>query len=70
MNDINPQSIDIAKDVGVTMTYDDGYVAQFDLVTLRQRCPCATCRNIRERGEDSGRAPGGGVADGHRVSLV
>jgi len=48
-----PQSIDVAKEVGVTVTYYDGYVAQFDLVDLRQGCPCATCRNIRERGEDS-----------------
>jgi DUF971 family protein len=48
-----PQSIDVAKEVGVTVTYYDGYVAQFDLVSLRQGCPCATCRNIRERGEVS-----------------
>ena len=47
------QSIDVAKEVGVTVTFYDGYVAQFDLVTLRQGCPCATCRNMRERGEDS-----------------
>ena len=37
----------------MTVTYDDGYIAHFDLVSLRQGCPCATCRNIRERGEDS-----------------
>ena len=55
------QSIDVAKEVGVTVTYDDGYVAQFDLVTLRQGCPCATCRNIRERGEDSWPRPGSPV---------
>ena len=36
----------------MTVTYYDGYVARFDLVGLRQGCPCATCRNIRERGED------------------
>ena len=60
-NVINPQSIDVAKDVGVTVTYYDGYVAQFDLVTLRQGCPCATCRNIRERGEDSWPRPGSPV---------
>jgi DUF971 family protein len=47
-----PKSIDVAKEDGVTVTYYDGYVAQFDLVSLRQGCPCATCRNMRERGED------------------
>jgi DUF971 family protein len=48
-----PESIDVAKDVAVTVTYLDGYVAQFDLVSLRQGCPCATCRDLRERGQDS-----------------
>ena len=47
------QSIDVAKEVGVTVTFYDGYVAQFDLLSLRQGCPCATCRNMRERGQDS-----------------
>ena len=36
----------------MTVTYLDGYVAQFDPVSLRQGCPCATCRDLRERGED------------------
>jgi prepilin-type processing-associated H-X9-DG protein len=48
-----PESIDVAKDAAVTVTYLDGYVAQFDLMSLRKGCPCATCRNLRERGEDS-----------------
>ena len=47
-----PESIDVSKDTAVTVTYLDGYVAQFDLVSLRQGCPCATCRDLRERGED------------------
>jgi len=34
-----PESIDVSKDA-VTLTYGDGYVAQFDLVSLRQGCPC------------------------------
>jgi len=33
------QSIDVAKEVGVTVTFYDGYVAQFDLLGLRQRMP-------------------------------
>jgi DUF971 family protein len=48
-----PESINVSKDRAVTVTYLDGYVAQFELVSLRQGCPCATCRDLRERGEDS-----------------
>ena len=48
-----PESVDVSKDTAVTVTYLDGYVAQFDLVSLRQGCPCATCRDLRGRGEDS-----------------
>lgn len=52
-----PVSIDISKDTDVRVTYPDGYVAQFDLLTLRKGCPCATCRNIRERGGESWPGP-------------
>ena len=48
-----PESIDVSKDSAVTVTYLDGYVARFELVSLRQGCPCAACRELRERGEDS-----------------
>jgi DUF971 family protein len=47
------ESIDVSRDAEVSVTYADGYVAQFDLETLRQGCPCATCRDLRERGEES-----------------
>ena len=49
-----PESIDVSKDAAVTVTYLDGYVAQFDLVSLRQGCPCATCRDLREREKTAG----------------
>ena len=52
-----PESIDVAKDAGVTVTYRDGHVARFDLVSLRRGCPCATCRDLQERGEDSWPSP-------------
>ena len=48
-----PVSIDVSKDTDVRVTYPDGYVAQFDLPILRKGCPCATCRDIRARGEES-----------------
>ena len=45
-------NIEVAVDTGVTLTYVDGYVVSFDLVTLRQGCPCATCRGLRDQGEE------------------
>src|SRR5688572_29744553 len=47
-----PVSIDVEREKGVTLTYVDGYVVSFDLVTLREGCPCATCRGLRYRGEE------------------
>ena len=35
----------------MTVVYEDGHTCTFDLVELRQYCPCATCRQIRDRGE-------------------
>jgi DUF971 family protein len=46
-----PMNIDVERDKGVTLTYVDGYVVNFDLVTLRKGCPCATCRGLRDQGE-------------------
>jgi DUF971 family protein len=46
-----PRTIDVKRDEGVTITYYDGYVAHFDLLTLRHGCPCATCRGYRDQGE-------------------
>ena len=42
--------IDVRRNEGVAVTYDDGYVASFDLEELRVNCPCAECRGLRERG--------------------
>ena len=47
-----PMNIDVERDKGVTLTYVDGYVVSFDLVMLRNGCPCATCRGLRDQGED------------------
>lgn len=51
--EFEPVTIDVARDEAVTLTFADGYVARFDLETLRKSCPCATCRALRD---------GGGVA--------
>lgn len=48
-----PKTIDVAKDEGVTIEFFDGHVAKFDLMTLRLSCPCASCRTLRDRGEEA-----------------
>ncbi len=47
-----PAQIDVDRDKGVTLTYVDGYVVSFDLLTLREGCPCATCRGLRDTGKE------------------
>src|SRR4030095_5102689 len=46
-----PRTMDVDRDEAVTITFHDGHVARFDLLTLRLNCPCATCRGLRDRGE-------------------
>lgn len=53
-----PGSIDVEREVGVTFTFLDGYVAHFDLVALRLGCPCATCRTLRDERQDVWPRPG------------
>jgi DUF971 family protein len=53
-----PATVDVARDSGVTITFRDGAVVAFDLVTLRAGCPCATCRSLRDRGEPAWPRPG------------
>lgn len=51
-------TIDVARDEAVTVTFVDGRVARFDLVTLRESCPCAECRGLRDQGEAAWPRPG------------
>lgn len=53
-----PASIDVVRDEAVTITFADGHVARFELVPLRRACPCATCRGLRDRGEEVWPRPG------------
>ncbi len=53
-----PANIDVVKDEGVTITFRDGHVATFDLLTLRRGCPCATCRGLRDQGQAVWPRPG------------
>jgi len=53
-----PELIDVKRDEGVTITFLDGHVARFDLPTLRQGCPCAACRGLRDQGQAAWPRPG------------
>ena len=53
-----PQTIDVDREVGVTITFLDGHVAAFDLTTLRRGCPCATCRELRDHDQEAWPRPG------------
>jgi DUF971 family protein len=50
--------IDVDRAHAVTITFDDGAVCRYELVELRQACPCATCRNLRDNGQESWPRPG------------
>jgi DUF971 family protein len=46
-------SIEVDRERGVTVTFEDGHECHFVLEDLRVNCPCAMCRTLR----DQGRAP-------------
>lgn len=51
----NAQVIDVEleRQLELRVTYDDDVTCSFPLLTLRQACPCATCRGRREQGLDA-----------------
>ena len=49
--EIEPAKITVEKEVGLQLVWPDGATADFDLMTLRLRCPCAECQEYVARGE-------------------
>jgi DUF971 family protein len=43
--------LDVEREVGITARFADGHAATFTVSELRLACPCATCRDLRDRGE-------------------
>ncbi len=43
----------VERSKGLTVTFADEHVAEFNLMRLRLACPCATCRSLRERGQEA-----------------
>jgi DUF971 family protein len=50
--------IEVDRAAAVTITFDDGVRARFELAELRANCPCASCRGWRDRGEVAWPRPG------------
>src|SRR4051812_45599337 len=44
-----PISIELDRAHGLTLEWDDGVKATFELEELRVNCPCAECRGLREQ---------------------
>jgi DUF971 family protein len=44
-----PTNIEVDREHGVTVEWDDGHLSRFGLEELRLNCPCAECRGLRQR---------------------
>lgn len=53
-----PVDLVVERDKGITITYADGHVARLELMEVRAGCPCATCRSLRDRGQQVWPRPG------------
>jgi DUF971 family protein len=53
-----PVSVELDREVGLTIEWADGTVARFGLEQLRVNCPCAECRGRREQGQPAWPRPG------------
>ena len=56
---MDPVTVDVERERGVTITWDDGRVSRFGLEELRISCMCAQCRGLREQGNDAWSQVGG-----------
>ena len=45
--------IDVERDRGLTIVFGDGHECFFANDELRRNCPCATCRDLRNAGQDA-----------------
>lgn len=57
-DDIEPPDVLVERDKGLTVRFSDGVEGEFSLMQVRLACPCATCRSLRDVGEDVWPRPG------------
>jgi DUF971 family protein len=53
-----PLDVLVKRDQGLVIRFADDLVAEFGLSELRLNCPCATCRSLRDQGEEAWPRPG------------
>jgi ATP-binding protein involved in chromosome partitioning len=46
---MEPADIEVDREHGLTIEWDDGHVSRFGLEDLRLNCQCAECRGLRQR---------------------
>lgn len=53
-----PAGVELDRDRGLSVRWDDGTESHFGLEELRVNCPCAECRGRREQGQPAWPGPG------------
>jgi DUF971 family protein len=48
-----PESIELSRTESLRIRWTDGVISTYPLAALRKACPCATCRDERERASRS-----------------
>ena len=62
-----PISVDVQRDTGITLVFDDGVECTFANDDLRLACPCATCRGLRDQGRPVAAPEGARIEDAQLV---
>jgi DUF971 family protein len=47
---LTPARIEVSRTSGISVEFEDGSTVMASASRLREQCPCADCRGIRERG--------------------
>jgi DUF971 family protein len=55
---VQPLTVDVERERGVTITWDDGHMSRLGLEDLRANCLCAQCRGLRDQGQEAWPGPG------------
>lgn len=65
-----PEKVEADTDVGLRVTWADGHVSRWDLLTIRRACRCAACGEIRRAGGRVAPPPFSGELDVVDAELV
>src|SRR5256885_16187003 len=49
--------IHVSNGAGVDVTWADGHASHYEFAYLREECPCATCKDAREKKASLGEPP-------------